>query len=30
MMESIAFGDELIADMPAFREFKKCVEGIFG
>ena len=29
MIESIAFGDELITDMPAFKEFKKCVEGIF-
>ena len=29
MIESIAFGDKLITDMPAFKEFKKCVEGIF-
>ena len=29
MMESIAYGDEIIVDMPAFKEFKKCVEGIF-
>jgi hypothetical protein len=30
MIESIAFGDELITDMPAFKEFNKCVEVIFG
>lgn len=30
MMESIVFVEEIINDMPAFKEFKKCVEGIFG
>lgn len=30
MVEAFASGDDNITDLPAFNEFKKCVDGIFG